>query len=359
MNFVLTNRGKEYMAAVNAGIKTLSFTRAAAGSGYSSSLELLSEVVDEKQNLQLDEVTIEGEYTFIHCVLTNLELETEYVLKQIGLYTYDGEEEILIIIGQDVYGDRIPAITEKEVEYLYNIGMRVSNAAEVTFDFSVNDFLRKKYFYEHLEEYELYKRAIQKQFQELPRVKVGERSQLDRKDTLLFELLENTNKVTKILERDSEDVHKEYELAATFSQAEIREPIKTEETLSVLFGKIKKYFADLKANAFIEADDPFVLMTETTYKAPPRRTKGSLYGFITKTRGLIVLSFFRYVHGTENPSQAYTIYGTEKSQQSQNLQKADNPYVGIVNNLVIILDGSSEERTENMLYGIIRDTKGV
>ena len=357
MNFRLTNAGKEYIARVNAGELQMHLTRAVTGSGNSSSLEILTGVVDERQQIQIDEVRSEGEYTFITCVLTNLELDREYVLRQLGLYAVDevGVEK-LVIIGQDVYGDRIPILTEKEVEYQYNIGMRVSNASEVIFDFSVNDFLRKKYFYEHLEEFEQYRKAIQEQFEALPRVKVGPAEELDRKDTILFETLQGTNNVTKIRKRDHEDVLHEYALAAVFSIASKREELQSGETMEVLFSKIKKYFADLKYNCFAEADDPFVQMTETTYTPPSLRTKGSLYGLITDRRGLIIEYFDRYISGTEDPTVERTLYGIETLEQTD-AQGDGNPYVGILNNLVHIEEGQEIERKPFMIYALNKETR--
>lgn len=345
------------MAKVNASEMQMHLTRAVTGSGISSSLEILTSVVDEMQQIQLDEVTVQGEYTYITCVLTNLELDREYVLRQIGLYAIDNMgTEALIIVGQDKYGDRIPVLTEKEVEYQYNIGMWVSNAAEVTFDFSVNDFLRKKYFYEHLEEFELYKKAIQEQFGALPRVKVGQEELLDRKDTILMELLKDTNKVYRILERDFEDQRHEYELAAVFKAAKEREQIQSEETLSVLFGKIRKWFEDMKVNCFREADNPFVLMTLETYKPPALRTSGSLYGLLTKQRGLIILFFNRFVQGTENPRVNNTIYGIETTEQSESI-KAENPYKGIISNIIYLEDGVEVERKPYVFYGRVTGMK--
>ena len=46
MNFALTKAGKEYMAKVNAGEQQMHLTRAVTGSGNSSSLEILTGVVD-------------------------------------------------------------------------------------------------------------------------------------------------------------------------------------------------------------------------------------------------------------------------------------------------------------------------
>lgn len=357
MNFCLTNAGKEYIARVNAGEVQMHLSRAVTGSGNSSSLEILTSVVDERQQIQLDGVSSEGEYTFISCVLTNLELEREYVLRQIGLYAVDevGEER-LIIIGQDVYGDRIPILAEKEVEYLYSIGMRVSNASEVVFDFSVNDFLRKKYFYEHLEEFEEYKKLIQDQFKALPRVRIGPAELLDRKDTILFETLKGTNNVTKIRKRDHEDILTEYELAAVFDIASKREELQSGETLAVLFGKIKKYFEDLKYNCFVEADDPFVQMTESSYIPASLRTKGSLYGLITDRRGLIIEYFDRYIAGPEDPTAERTLYGIETEEKTE-AEEDSNSYVGILRNLVQIEDGQEIERKPGMIYAVQRETR--
>lgn len=352
MIFCLTNEGKKYIARVNAGEITMHLTRAVAGSGNSSYLDILTSVVDERQQIQLDAVRSEGEYTFIECLLTNLELDREYVLKQLGIYAVDDKgEERLIIIGQDQYGDRIPVLSEKEVEYQYNIGMRISNAAEVTFDFSVNDFLRKKYFYEHCAEFEEYKVEVDNRFKALPRVRIGPEKLLDRKDTILFETLRGTNKVTRIRERDAEDELKEYELSAAFRMADVRKNIQTDETLSILFGKIQKYFADMKVNCFNEADDPFTLMTEATYIPPKRRTPGCLYGLETFIQGVIILFFDRYITGMEDPPVESTLYGVEVTAPSET-EPDENIYKGIFSNIVYLESGQQTERQEGMLYCI-------
>ncbi len=354
MIFCLTNAGKEYMAKVNAGEIQMHLTKAVAGSGSSSYLDILTSVVDERQQIQLDAVRSEGEYTFIECVLTNLELEREYVLRQLGIYASDGAgEDKLIIVGQDTYGDRIPILAEKEVEYQYNIGMRISNASEVTFDFSVNDFLRKKYFYEHCAEFEEYKAEVDNRFKSLPRVRVGSEKLLDRKDTILFETLKETNKVTRIREWDSKDELNEYELASVFQKAAVRENLQTKETLSVLFGKIQKYFADMKVNCFIDADDPFTLMTEVTYIPPKLRTSGCLYGLETLVQGVIILFFDRYITGVESPTIENTLYGVEADASSE-AETDGNIYKGIFSNIVYLERGQQVERQIGMLYCITR-----
>lgn len=358
MIFFLTNAGKEYMAKVNAGEIKMHLTKAVAGSGNSSYLDILTGVVDERQQIQLDAVRSEGEYTFIECVLTNLELDREYVLRQLGIYAAEENgEEKLIIVGQDAYGDRIPVLAEKEVEYQYNIGMRISNAAEVTFDFSVNDFLRKKYFYQHCEEFEEYKNEVDNRFKALPRVRIGPEKLLDRKDTILFETLHGTNRVTRIRERNSEDVLKEYELASTFRMASTRENLQTDESLSILFGKIQRFFYDLKAYCFDGADDPLTLMTELTYKPPKMRTKGCIYGLVTTKRGLIILFFERYITGLEDPTQEGTLYGVEVEVRTA-AEYDTNSYRAIFSNVVYITgEEQSVERKEGMIYAVQKQTR--
>ena len=142
-----------------------------------------------------------------------------------------------------------------------------------------------------------------------------------------------------------------------FEMAAVRENIKSGETMDVILGKIQKYFADLKPNCFVEADDPFVLMTETTYKPPEERTKGSLYALATRIRGLIVITFNRYITGTEEPKKDKTIYGIEKTERA-NLQKADNQYKGILYGVEYREDGDGLPRKNDVFYAIKRTTKG-
>lgn len=345
------------MARVNAGEITMHLTKAVTGSGSSSYLDILTSVVDERQQIQLDAVRSEEEYTFIECLLTNLELNREYVLRQLGIYATDDKgEEKLIIIGQDQYGDRIPVLSEKEVEYQYNIGMRISNAAEVTFDFSVNDFLRKKYFYEHCAEFEEYKVEVDNRFNALPRVRIGPEKLLDRKDTILFETLKGTNKITRIRERDSKDELLEYEVAAVFQMAKARENLQTDETLGILFGKIQKVFHDMKKYCFDDADDPFTLMTEATYIPPSERTKGCGYGLVTDKRGVKIIFFDRYITGSEDPTVNRTLYGIAKTERTE-LEADNHPYKAVFSNVVYLQEGQEVEREEGKIYATIKSTR--
>ena len=72
--------------------------------------------------------------------------------QQAGVFAFDpiDDREYLVIVGQDEQGERVPPGSEKMVEWIINIAWKVSSAAEITFDISVNDFVRKGYLQEQL-----------------------------------------------------------------------------------------------------------------------------------------------------------------------------------------------------------------
>ena len=133
MKYILTERGIRYITRVNSQIINMHLLRADVGTGFSDNPDLLTVIADKKQGLQIDGITAETDMATIHCTLTNLNVAEEYCLRQIGIVAWDPERgrEELIIVGQDAEGDRIPAVTEREVQYLYNIGVKVSNTAEM------------------------------------------------------------------------------------------------------------------------------------------------------------------------------------------------------------------------------------
>ncbi len=184
-------------------------------------------------------------------------------------------------------------------------------------------------------------------------VKIGPIEELNQKNIVLLETLKDTNRIVKVHRTDSENKAYEYELASVFEIAAERGRLEPGDTLSALFGKIARYLTDIKASCFKDADDPFVLMTEATYKPPAKRTKGSLYGLITKIRGLIVIQFDRYVQGLEEPRVERTLYGVETSARAD-AEKSPYLYVGIMK-CIVFLDGSNEDvvREPEKLYARI------
>lgn len=354
---ILTEKAKNIITDDIFGKKEIVFTKIEYGSGRyteTEELEKCTAIKEKQQEFPISSAEIvDNEYIRLRAVASNKGLLEGYEIWEIGVFIQNPEkpdEDILFSIAIAEKADMFPADdTQRPCEILQEYYIYVTTDLDVKVVgtgacVTVKDF-------------EEYKKAIQKQFEDLPILKIGPESKLQRKDTVLLETIEGTNKVFRIQEMDSAGEKKKYDLAAVFEEAKIRENIKSEETLSEILGKTQKFFADLKLNSFVEADDPFVLMTEATYKPPEERTKGSLYGFITKTRGLIVDTFNRYVNENEDPKQEKTLYGTTKNERT-NLQKGDSPHKGILYNLEYREEGDDSPREKNKIYGVIKTTKG-
>lgn len=144
-NSLYTNVGTNMMSEVLSGA-TMTITKAVGGSGTTAaeSLAALTDVVEQKQTLKIlgieDATDSSGNDAGkrIKIQITNGDVETGYILHQVGIYAKlaDGEETLLIIM-QDDRGVEIPSHTENsdfEIE-LYGI-MAISNVAniEVTVD---------------------------------------------------------------------------------------------------------------------------------------------------------------------------------------------------------------------------------
>ncbi|MFY9376840.1 MAG: hypothetical protein WAP58_01390, partial [Peptococcia bacterium] len=75
----------------------------------------------------------------------------------------------------------------------------------------------------------------------------------------------NAENLNKLIQRDGDDIK---DTVTTFAEADTRENIATGEKTSTIFGKIKKWYTDLKAHAF--NDLATALGTETD-KAPTNK----------------------------------------------------------------------------------------
>lgn len=198
----------------------------------------------------------------------------------------------------------------------------------------------------------LYKAVVALQQAGATGIRIGPPQELE-KNMILFETINGTNRIVRIRRKDNEGNEQVFDLAAVFEMAQERENIQSGDTLATLFGKIARFFEDMKANCFSDADDPFVQMTELTYKPPALRTKGTLYGLITNKRGLIINFYDRYISGRENPVIERTLYGVEKTGRTS-LELDDTPYAGILSCIVYVKAGETVNRKKGMLY-IVED----
>ena len=153
MKFVLTEQGIGLQTKVEAGLQ-LVIHRMAASSGMSENPQKLTVIEPECQELQIDSITADGDRAVITAALSNIGVTESYIVHQIGVYALDENgDELLFIVGQDATGDEIKAGTEEENVIEYNIALKVSNAGQVVFNRNLDDYVRKRQFYEHVEDY--------------------------------------------------------------------------------------------------------------------------------------------------------------------------------------------------------------
>ena len=140
-NSLYTNVGTNMMSEVLSGA-TMMITKAVGGAGTTAaeSLAALTDVKDQKQTLKILGIEDATDSTGndagkrIKIQITNEDVETGYILHQVGIYAKlaDGNETLLIIM-QDDRGVEIPSHTENsdfEIE-LYGI-MAISNLANIS-----------------------------------------------------------------------------------------------------------------------------------------------------------------------------------------------------------------------------------
>lgn len=142
MKFYLTESGSRKLSEVVAG-SVMTITKAVASDIVSNEPKKLAEIPGKKQSIQINSLNIDNGIAVLKLTISNLEVNQEYQLKQIGIYASFGTEEILFIVGQDKAGERVPAISDREIEYDYQISFAFDTAAEVRISVSANDFIKK------------------------------------------------------------------------------------------------------------------------------------------------------------------------------------------------------------------------
>ncbi len=215
MKFVLTEQGIELQAKVEAGLQ-LVIQRMVASSALSENPRKLTTVIPECQELQIDSIEANGDRVVITAALSNMRVEESYIVHQIGVYALDENgKELLFIVGQDTVGDEIKAGTEEENVIEYNIALKVANAEQVIFNRNLDDYVRKRQFYDHVEDFQNPHRTTKAQvgLSEVPNV--------------------TTNNQTP-----------------TWKRASKHQLPESGDTLEVILGKIERYLYDLKELAF-------------------------------------------------------------------------------------------------------------
>ncbi len=299
MKFVLTEQGIGLQTKVEAGLQ-LVIHRMAASSGMSENPQKLTVIEPECQELQIDSITADGDRAVITAALSNIGVTESYIVHQIGVYALDENgDELLFIVGQDATGDEIKAGTEEENVIEYNIALKVSNAGQVVFNRNLDDYVRKRQFYEHVEDY-------------------GNPHQTTKAQVGLSEVPNvTTNNQTP-----------------TWKRAPEHQLPESGDTLEVILGKVEKYLYDLKELAFTGEVDfknfsselqykfltycPFVTMFQNI--PAYERTEDKMYLLVTDTRGVVCNYCNGYIFMEEELTpeerEEMIIYGKETRERN-------------------------------------------
>lgn len=143
MNFVITKKGMRLLSDMLSG-EHLIFTRGQAGTETSLQPEELLNVLGAKQDIQINQVLEKDDKKGLHLTLSNLGVQEEYIVKQIGIYARrDNSDEVLFFIGQDTFGERIPPISKGEVETDYEVYFQFSNTYTIDFQVLGDSFVKR------------------------------------------------------------------------------------------------------------------------------------------------------------------------------------------------------------------------
>ena len=148
MEYILTENGADLLTKLTTNKNSLHLSQAKTGSGYSNNPEYLTDVIDEKNSVQIADATVEDSTAVLTVLINNEGLAEEYKIKQLGIFAIDDEtgNELLFIIGQDLSGDKIPKESDGRVEYRYVVRLKVSSTTNVVVDVNDTDFVLKKTF---------------------------------------------------------------------------------------------------------------------------------------------------------------------------------------------------------------------
>jgi microcystin-dependent protein len=136
-NMVLTTQGSALQTKAQAGTTELKFTRVAIGDGYlpeGGKLENLTALVEEKQSLTINLISIDNGLATLRVTFTNSGLTTGYYVREFGVFASDPDEgEILYSVANaGGMADYLPPEGANLVEQIFDVVTVVGNAADVS-----------------------------------------------------------------------------------------------------------------------------------------------------------------------------------------------------------------------------------
>ena len=102
-NMVLTAKGSTLQTKAQSGTTQLNFTRVAIGDGYlpeGAKLEDLTALVEEKQSLDINLISIDNGLATLRVTFSNSGLTTGYYVREFGVFATDPDEGEILFSGQ-------------------------------------------------------------------------------------------------------------------------------------------------------------------------------------------------------------------------------------------------------------------
>lgn len=153
-NSVLTNKGTEVLAKVQAGIGSLRVTRAVVGSGKVEEGELVNQtsVTNEKGEMQIVGKTGTVNGSIIDLRFDNTGLEESFDLWQIGIFVEhsDFEGEILYHISQATAPDEVPLPSVTPALLSYSLYINHTNVPDITIEINPVGTVPMELFQQHI-----------------------------------------------------------------------------------------------------------------------------------------------------------------------------------------------------------------
>ncbi len=297
-NMILTKKGRRLLAKVQVGECDMVITRAVVGCGEYDGSEELSETEQLKSPIQAFGVSSfqrEDDQILIRFIVSNFDLDagigtqSDYYIREIGIYAEEKgiEEEVLYgVVTADVpafmpaYDEASPVTVTFQVYVYVGDGEKVAIRAEPA-AYVLNDDFSRELGNMHEAIDHAYSNANQFTLQKIAALVNGAPETLDTLKEVAEAISENESVVAaldaavgKKANQSEVDTHtgnttvhvtkserdawngkltpsgNVSDTIVVFTQASSRANLRTGEKLSIVFGKIAKWFADLKTVAF-------------------------------------------------------------------------------------------------------------
>lgn len=137
---IMTNKGRELQAKVEANMCKLNFSKMKAGTGSlpaGTTPESLLDLVEPKQVLGIKtlDVSENHDMAVVSTAISNVELEQGYYVREIGLYAMDPDAgEILFAYASDSAPEYLPSneASASTIVIDFNMYIGITNSTEVT-----------------------------------------------------------------------------------------------------------------------------------------------------------------------------------------------------------------------------------